>query len=130
MGTRLFETWVKRSKKYQKEIDNSEKQKMIDNSFDQACAYRFIDGADKDKCGSFVQQLRPQYGLRNDQCPKKLAQALDALSTHQWDAAYKEKQKQKKANQKPNGNNKNNNNSNKPNGNNFAQKKGNKLICF
>ena len=102
---------------------------MVDNSFDQACAYRFIDGADKDKYGSFLQQLKSQCGLRNDQYPAKLAQVLDALSTHQWDPAYKEKQKQKKANQKPNGNNNNNNNSNK-NGNNFAQKKGNKLMCF
>ena len=70
---------------------------MVDNSFEQAMAYRFIDGADKDKYGSFLQQLRSQCGLRKDQYPRKLADALDALSTHQWDPAYKEKQKAKAA---------------------------------
>ena len=100
---------------------------MIDNSFDQACAYCFIDEADKDKYSSFMQQLKSQFGLHNDQCPTTLPDALDALSAHQWDPAYKEKQKQKKANQKANGKN---NNENKPNGSQFAQKKGNKLMCF
>ena len=46
LGPKVFETWVRHSEKYRKEKDNAEKQKMIDNSFDQACAYRFIDGAD------------------------------------------------------------------------------------
>ena len=105
MGTNLFDQWTTRSKAYRDETDATKKQAMIDQSFDQACAYRCMDGADRTKYGSFMQQLKSQYGLRNDQYPKTLTQALDALSVHPWDHAYKERQEQRQdEEQKPSAN--------------------------
>ena len=48
----------------------------------QAIAFVFLKGAQKDRCGNLIYDLKSQYARQVDHCPTDLNQALRLLSTH------------------------------------------------
>ena len=69
-------------------------------------AYLFIQGCDQSKYGSFTKNLQAQYSLNNDQYPKTLTAAVDALNQHRYDPKYFESKK-KDRERRNNNNNRN-----------------------
>ena len=68
-----------------------------DEAWDRFLAYNFIERADRDKYGAFVNGLKTQHSLGNSQYPKTLEEAQAILSVQQFDKAYKEKMAKKKS---------------------------------
>jgi len=56
-------------------------------------AYLFTQGCGQTKHGSFTKNLQAQFSLNNDQYPKTLAAAVDALNQHRCDPKYFESKK-------------------------------------
>jgi len=52
-----------------------------------------MQGCDQTKYGSFTKNLQAQHSLNNDQCPKTLTTAVDALNQHRYDPKYFESKK-------------------------------------
>jgi hypothetical protein len=71
--------------------------KIKEESWNRFLAYHFIDRADRDKYGAFVNGLKTQHSLGNSQYPKTLDEAQAILSVQTFDKAYKEKMAKKKA---------------------------------
>ena len=74
--------------------------KIVKEMFKQFLAGLYLDNCDKLKYGEFISYLYTQYGLVNDQYPKTLNAAHQALATVKIDKAYWEKKakaKKKKA---------------------------------
>jgi len=63
------------------------------NNWKEFEAYLFIQGCDQSKCGSFTKNLQAQCSLNNDQYPKTLTAAIDALNQHRYDPKYFESKK-------------------------------------
>ena len=49
-----------------------------------------LEGADKTKYGTVVKTLYTQHSLGNNQYPKTLKKAIEALSNHKFDQKYYE----------------------------------------
>jgi hypothetical protein len=74
-------------------------QKQFYKKASEACAaYIFLEGAESHKFGSLHRELQHQFGLDNDQYPKTLEAAKDALSSRNWDAGWKDKKQKTKQN--------------------------------
>ena len=66
-------------------------------------AYLTVAGLDNPNYGSLKKGFATQCSLGNDQYPKTIAAATDALSQHRWDDKYyenKEKQREHKKQQR------------------------------
>ena len=55
--------------------------------------YLFIRNSDQDKYGSFIKGLQTQFSLGQDQYPKSLQKAIDALAMQRFDQRYFDKRK-------------------------------------
>jgi len=56
-------------------------------------AFLFIQGCHQNKYGSFTKNLQAQFSLNNDQYPKTLTVAVDALNQDRYDPKYFESKK-------------------------------------
>ena len=56
-------------------------------------AHTFMDNGNGKKCGEMMKNLCEQHPLGNNQCPKDLTGAVDALQSHKWDTTHIEDQK-------------------------------------
>ena len=74
----------------------SKQNECWDTVWDKMQAYLFMMNADKLKYGSLMKGLASQHSLKNNQYPVTLIGAVETLSEHQWDPAYRESQKKKK----------------------------------
>ncbi len=88
--------------KYAKQLDSYDTnapQPSYDEAWNHFISYLFITTVDQSKYGSVVTGITSQYSLGNDQFPKTLEKAVDCVSNHPFDKAYKEKMNQKKKQQ-------------------------------
>lgn len=58
-----------------------------------AMAILMLLNSDRDKYGSLLTTLAANYGRNLDQYPTTVESATDALTTHSWDATYKDKKR-------------------------------------
>ena len=54
-------------------------------------AYLLLKGSDQSKYGSLCSGLSSQFALGNNQYPKDIQAATDILSSHKFDASYRDK---------------------------------------
>ena len=60
----------------------------------------FMNNGDQCKYGELMKDLKQQHLLGNDQYPKNMNAAIDALNSHKWDQVYINHQKINKNNEK------------------------------
>ena len=62
--------------------------RWYEEAWNHTLAYIFLEGADKTKYGTVVKTLYTQYSLGNNQYPKTLEKAIEALSDHKFGQKY------------------------------------------
>ena len=69
--------------------NNANKQQEIkESAWEQWTSYFFLNGSDYSKYGSLLCGFQQQFSLGNNQYPKTIVAATDALSSHKFDAKY------------------------------------------
>jgi hypothetical protein len=99
LGTEFLDKFVSQQSFYL-EAKPSDRSKIEDEAYEQFMAYLLIRGADPNKYGSMQKNLASQFSLGNDQYPKTIVLATDALSQHRIDPKFYEIQKKNRENQK------------------------------
>jgi len=97
--TKMMHSSIEKTKKYLV-AKTSEKKTMLEESFEEWNAYLLVQGADKKKYGSLTAGFVTQFSLGNDQYPKNVNLAVDALSNHRFDQKYIEHKKKKQDQQR------------------------------
>jgi hypothetical protein len=100
IGTKLIHEYIKTTSEYVNETDVDKQAAMINKSFEQVSAYIMLRGADQSKYGTLMKGFTQQYSLKNDQYPRTINDATDALGKHLFDPAYYEKKKRRGNNKK------------------------------
>ena len=77
-------------------LDLNEAQKI----WERTLAYSILQAGDTRKYGSLMTTLKTQKSLHNDQYPKTVETALEALKQHTWDPAFKEEKKKRAENRR------------------------------
>ena len=83
--------------------DKEETKKLVVKAFDQLVAFVYLENADKKKYGSLIHNLSQQQSLKNDQYPKTIADATQAISNHKLDNACDKKTDKEKQSGQGNG---------------------------
>lgn len=78
------------------DIDSAGLDKLFEEAFEMLVAYVYMENSDQAKYGSLLQSLASQQSLKNDQYPKTMVDATQALSNHKLDNAGKKKENSKK----------------------------------
>ena len=78
------------------ENDQSNFEEVTSRQFDRFAAYCVIENADREKHESFINELKSQRALGNDQFSKKYKEAVKVLSDSKTDQSYFDKKKKKK----------------------------------
>ena len=110
IGTGLLHGYVKSTEKYKdSNVSATIKTKMVQDSFEELCAYIVLKGCDKAKYKSLVKGFVNQFSLKNDQYPKTVQDMTDALSKHAFDDEYHKRQRNKAEQRRQSAKNRNNN---------------------
>ena len=83
---------MENTSKYQTETDNNVRTSLKNEAFDEWMAYLVIRGSDQTKYGTLCHGFVSQFSLGNNQYPKTIQKATDALSQHKFDGKYYENQ--------------------------------------
>ena len=78
IGSEILHGYVKNTKVY-KDAMQTEKSDMLDALFEELSSYIMLYGANMAKYSNLMKGFVNQYLLKNDQYPKKMAEAIDAL---------------------------------------------------
>ncbi len=62
-------------------------------AWDRLMAYIYLDRADRDKYGMFIDNLKVQHSLKHDQYPKTLDGAVEILQMQRFEKTHHEKKK-------------------------------------
>jgi len=125
LGTSLLDHFIEHSEEYRDETDDAVKKTLKEDAFDRWMAYLLIKNCDQTKYGTLTKTFVSQYSLGNDQYPKTIQAAIDALSNHKIDPKYWENKQRAKAQHREE-------KSTPPpsTGANFAQRDSSKLTCY
>ena len=86
---------------------------MKDDALDKWISYLFLNGSDSAKYGTLIKSFQSQFSLGNNQYPKDLTAATDALSNHRYDQQfYNNRDKRRRQNQQNQQQTANDNNNN------------------
>ena len=143
-GNHILDTYIKNTSDYnilqenikilkadtnskQEDIDvlEEEQNRMVDDAWETWLSYILLKGSDQNKYGTLMKGFVSQYSLGNDQYPKTLQGAADALSQHKLDQKYYDNMKKNKEKKSNNNTNSSNTTNDDVSGSSFAQKKGN-----
>ena len=102
IGTKILHECVKGTDEY-KNASPQEMIDLLDNSYEHLGAYVLLHGADRAKYGNLMKGFVNQFLLKNDQYPKTLSDAVDALSNHPFDQGYYDRKKKRKEEAKKRG---------------------------
>ena len=108
--------------------DVDEKDALLKKGPEQFATFVFLKNSEQRKYGKLLSNLKEQYALGNDQYPKKLERAIDALNNHKWDEAWSKHQNNKRQNRKENCKRREEETSNNTESH-FVQS-GNKKLCY
>ena len=98
MGKNWLDTFIESTKEHIDAADSTEEQKLKDAGCESFMACVCLRNSNSNKHGSLKKNFQTQCALNNDQYPKTVSSVIDVLSSHQWDPAHKENQKQRKTN--------------------------------
>ena len=93
IGTGLLDQYCERKESYKNETDDDKKKEMKYDEWNKLMAFCLLRSVDQNKYGSLVKGLSQQFALGNNQYPKDITSATDALSTHRFDQKYYENRK-------------------------------------
>ena len=88
IGSDFLEQFIGNTTEYKNETDANKQQSMKDDAIEKWLAYLLVMGSDQAKYGSLTKGFQSQYSLNNDQYPKTIIAATDALSSHQFDQQF------------------------------------------
>ena len=134
-GMGLLKENIKRKLEYKGATTKEEKKKLLEDSFDEWNAYLLLQGVDRSKYGMLMIGFVNQFLLGNNQYPKTVILAIDALSNHKYNQKYWENKK-KSCNNNNKGHNagrqgSNDNNDDGMSRARFAQgQQGQKKVCY
>ena len=97
LGKSILDEFVENQELYRNAADEDIKKLMKEQAYDEWMAYLVIRGSDENKYGLLKKNLMSQYSLGNDQYPKTIQAATDALSNHKFDQKFWEEQKKNKS---------------------------------
>ena len=107
IGDSILHEYVKGLEEYKLTSDVLKKADIRDASWEQLNTFLLLRGLDQSKYGSLIKGIATQYllmradGKPNDQYPKTLAHAIDALSNYSFDHKYyKNKQRKRQGRHK------------------------------
>ena len=103
VGKEWISEFIKNTSEYASETDDAKKKELLEAGAEKMATFIFMKNSHQKKYGELVSNLKEQYALGNDQYPKTLRKAVDALSNHKWDDAWfthleKQKNKRKSSN--------------------------------
>ena len=87
-GTGILRESIKCTSEYAAAKTKKEKKELLEDGFDEWNAYLLLQGADKSKYRSLMTGFVNQFSLGNNQYPKMVTAAVDALSNHKFDQKY------------------------------------------
>jgi hypothetical protein len=82
IGSKFLHNYVKGTKEFKELTSDEDKKTMTSESFEKLCAYVLLKNADSDKYDTLMKGFVNQFSLNNDQYPKMVTSAIDALSNH------------------------------------------------
>ena len=126
-GDQVLDHFVENTSKYQTETDNNVRTSLKNEAFDEWMAYLVIRGSDQTKYGTLCHGFVSQFSLGNDQYPKTIQKATDALSQHKFDGKYYENQEKKREKQRDERNNRREQEEENSNQTSFAQ---GEIVCY
>jgi hypothetical protein len=126
LGSGLLNKFIEQTEDYQKAEQDKTKEALKDGAFSAWCAYLLIRGSDQSKYGSLTKHFVTQYSLGQDQYPKTIEAATDALSAHKPDAKFHENQKKNRDRQRNEQNDKKDDDTSSVTS--FAQKRN--VVCY
>ena len=88
-GPLILPKIIREHPRFEDDTDEAEKNKILDECYQQFLAYIFLEQADQAKYGSLLSGLSTQHSLQNDQYPRTMSQASNVLSNHKHDEASK-----------------------------------------
>ena len=88
LGIKVLDEFIENSNEYQSETDVNKQQELKDAALEKLFAFLFLNGSDHSKYGTLINGLKTQFSLGNDQYPKTITAAIDALSDHRFDQQY------------------------------------------
>ena len=83
--------FVENTDDYKQATSEAERKRLREEEFDKYMAYLLLKGSDQSKYNSLCRGLASQYALGNNQYPKDIQAATDFLSSHKFDASYRDK---------------------------------------
>ena len=83
--------FVENTDDYKQATSEAERKRLREEEFDKYMAYLLLKGSDQSKYNSLCRGLASQYALGNNQYPKDIQAATDILSSHRFDASYRDK---------------------------------------
>jgi hypothetical protein len=90
LGTDLLDKFIEQGAEYREETDDTKKKKMKEEAFDAWMAYLLLRNSDQNRDGTLMKGFVSQYSLGNNQYPKTIQAATDAMSQHKLDPKYYE----------------------------------------
>ena len=96
VGKDWIKEFVTHTSDYVTETDNTKKDALIAEAPDQLTAFIFMKNSEQRKYGKLMSNLKEQYALGNNQYPRTLKKAHDALVNHKWDDGWSSHLKNKR----------------------------------
>jgi len=96
VGTSLLDDWVTKQPEWATADTEEKKTELKAKAWKQLTAYLLLKNADSDRYESLMRHFRNQYALGNDQYPKTVQAAHEAMFANKADPNYYEKLKRKK----------------------------------
>ena len=90
-GKSIVNDFAEHTDEYKKATTQAKRQQLKVEAFDKYMAYLLLKGSDQSKYGSLYSGLSSQFALGNNQYPKTIQAATDILSSHKFDASYRDK---------------------------------------
>ena len=88
MGDNWLDEFVVHAAEYTSTSDNDKQTKIKEEANDKFAAFAHMKNSETRKHGKPLSNLKEQCAPGNDQHPKTLREANDALTNHKWDDAW------------------------------------------
>ena len=90
VGDNILDNFIEHTKEYKDTSDSNVQDNLKKKGFNKWMTYLYMKNADSTKCGSLITKFQTEYSLGNNQYPRSMTSATDALSGHRWDKQHGE----------------------------------------
>ena len=134
LGDRFLDTFVESTAVYKDLPNNNQRaaaqKKLKEEAFAAFASLLLLKGADSDRYAGLLKHLNLQYSLGQDQFPKTLSEAVDALERHKPDQSYYDKLNRQREKSRKDKDKSKDRERPSPNETSFAQQQKQSIFCY